>query len=289
MISVYKRELKAYFTSYIGYIFIAFILLTTGIYSWYINYLNQSPEFEYILFNLNFIYLIAVPILTMRTIAGERKQKTDCLLYSLPLSGSAIVIGKYLAQLTVLLIPTAIICVYPLILMLFGTISTLTCYSTIVGFFLMGAALISVGVFISSVTENQIVAAISTFAVLFISYLSSVISNGISTSAVTSFLSLCIIFLIISAAVAYFTRNGSFGVVTAIVLLLAATAIYLIAPSIYEGMIQKILNSVSLFDRLGYFVTGIFDITSVIYYLSVCSLFCFLTVQVIEKRRWSQL
>ncbi len=95
MISVYKRELKSYFTSYTGYIFTAFMLLTTGVYSWYINYLNQSPEFEYILFNLNFIYLIAVPILTMKTISDERRQKTDMLLYSLPLSGTAIVLGKY--------------------------------------------------------------------------------------------------------------------------------------------------------------------------------------------------
>ena len=287
MISIYKRELKSYFTTYIGYIFISFILLTTGIYSWFINYLNQSPEFEYILFNLNFIYLIAVPILTMRTIADERRQKTDILLYSLPLKGSSIILGKYLAQLTVLLIPTVIICIYPLLLMLFGTISTLTCYSTIFGFFLMGAALIAIGVFISTITENQIVSAISTFAVLFVIYLSSTISDGMSTAPITSFLTLCIISILIGLVVAYFTKNSTFGIFVTVLLLSIAALIYVFRSTLYEGAVQKLLDFISVFDRLSYFVTGIFDLTTIIYYISLCVLFCFLSVRMLEKRRWS--
>ncbi len=287
MLSVYKRELKSYFASYTGYIFTAFMLLTTGVYSWYINYLNQSPEFEYILFNLNFIYLIAVPILTMKTISEERRQKTDILLYSLPLSGTAIVFGKYFAQLTVLLIPTTVICLYPLLLMMFGTISTLTCYSTIFGFFLMGAALIAVGMFVSSLTDNPTVAAISTFAVLFISYLSSIIANGMSTAAITSLLVFFVITLLIAAFVGYITKNSVFAIMTGTFLLLVLTAVYLFFPALFEGAVQKVFNSLSLFDRLSYFVTGIFDLSSVIYYLSVCALFCFTTVQTVEKRRWS--
>lgn len=287
MKSIYKRELKAYFTSYTGYIFISFILLTTGIYSWFINFLNQSPEFEYILLNLNFIYLIAVPLITMRSFAGERRQKTDLLLYSLPLRGSAVVLGKYLAQLTVLLIPTAVICLYPLILMLFGTVSVLTCYSTIAGFFLMGASFIAIGMFISSLTENPTVASISTFAVLFVIYLSSTVANGMSTAAIVSFIAVSIVILISCGAISYFTKNSSFGVILGTFLLLAATVLYVFFPSFYEGGVQKVLNSISLFDRLSFFVTGIFDLTSVVYYLSVSALFCFLTIQIIEKRRWS--
>lgn len=287
MISIYKRELKSFFTTYIGYIFVSFILLTTGIYSWFINYLNQSPEFEYILFNLNFIFLIAVPILTMRTIADERRQKTDILLYSLPLKCSSIILGKYFAQLTVLLIPTLIICIYPLILMTFGTISAITCYSTILGFFLMGAALIAIGVFISSVTENQIVSAITTFAVLFIIYLSSTISNGISTAPIVSFLAFCIIIMLLGLIIAYFTKNSTFGILVAALMLSGASLLYVFCTNLYEGAIQKSLSFISVFDRLSYFVTGIFDVTTVIYYLSVCVLFCFLSVKMLGKRRWS--
>ena len=226
---------------------------------------------------MNFIYLIAVPILTMKTISDERRQKTDMLLYSLPLSGTAIVLGKYFAQLTVLLIPTAVICIYPLLLMMFGTISALTCYSTIFGFFLMGAAL----------TDNPTVAAISTFAVLFISYLSSIIADGMSTAAITSLLAFFAITLCIAVFIGYITKNSVFAVMTAIFLLLALTAVYIFFPTVFEGAVQKVFRSLSLFDRLSYFVTGIFDLASVIYYLSVCALFCFITVQTIEKRRWS--
>ena len=209
------------------------------------------------------------------------------LLYSLPLSGTAIVLGKYFAQLTVLLIPTAVICIYPLLLMMFGTISALTCYSTIFGFFLMGAALISVGMFVSSLTDNPTVAAISTFAVLFISYLSSIIADGMSTAAITSLLAFFAITLCIAVFIGYITKNSVFAVMTATFLLLSLTAVYIFFPTVFEGAVQKVFRSLSLFDRLSYFVTGIFDLASVIYYLSVCALFCFITVQTIEKRRWS--
>lgn len=287
MLSVYRKELKTFFSTYTGYIFISFILLTTGIYSWFVNYLNQSPEFEYVLLNLNFIYLIAVPLITMKTFAEERRQKTDILLYSLPLKSREIVSGKYAAQLTLLLIPTAIICVYPIILTLFGTVSLLTCYSAIVGFFLMGAALIAIGNFISSVTESQTVCAIATFSALFVLYLSRTLANGISTSALSSLIAVCIITVAVCASAAHITKSSLTGIISGIFLLSGAVTVYLYYPKLYEGLLQKFLSFISMFDRLSYFVTGVFDLTSVVYYLSSAWLFSFLTVCTVEKRRWN--
>lgn len=286
MKSVYSKELKSYFTSFMGYIFIAFILIAVGIYSWFINFLNQSPNFEYVVYNLNFIFLIAVPIITMRVFAEEKKQKTDILLYSLPLKSSEIVLGKFFAIVTLLFISTAIMCIYPLILSLFGTISITTCYSTITGFFLLGVSLISIGVFISSVADNQIVAAAVTFCVLFISYLSSTIAKGISTSAFSSFVSFCVISVLVALFAAIITKNISFGVIIACVLCTVTVAVYLFLPGVMEGALQKLLEFVSLFDRLTYFVTGVFDLTSVFYYVSISALFIALTIQSFEKRRW---
>jgi len=287
MKSIYKREMKSYFTSYLGYIFISFILLATGIYSWYINFLNQSPKFEYIIYNLNFIYLIIIPIITMHIIAEERRQKTDKLLYSLPLKSTQIIIGKFAALVTLLFIPLIIISIYPLILSLFGTISLLTCYSTIMGFYLLGICLISIGIFISSLSDNQFVAASITFVIIFIAYLSPTIANGISTTAFASFAAIGIISIIISILFGLFTKKVSFGMIIATILLSIDTLIYIFYPTLLEGAIQKVLNSISLFDYLYYFVNGIFDITAIVYYISLTTLFVFFTVQAFEKRRWS--
>lgn len=286
MKSVYTRELKSYFTSFMGYVFIAFIMLAVGIYSWFINFLNQSPNFEYVVYNLNFIFLIAVPIITMRVFTEEKKQKTDMLLYSLPLKSSEIVLGKFFALITLMLISTVLICILPLILSIFGSISLMTSYSTITGFFLLGTALISIGVFVSAATDNQIVAAATTFTVLFISYLSSTIANGISTSAFSSFVSFCVISVLIALFAAIITKNISFGIIIACILCTVTVAIYLFFPTVMEGALQNTLQFISLFDRLSYFVTGVFDLTSVFYYLSITVMFIVLSTLTFEKRRW---
>ncbi len=286
MKAVYLRELKSYFTSFLGYILIAFLLLAVGIYSWFVNFLNQSPYFEYVIYNLNFVFLIMVPIITMRVFAEEKKQKTDTLIYSLPLKPISVVMGKYCALVSILLIAMTIISLYPLILSLFGTISLATSYSTIIGFLFLGMTLMSVGMFISSVTDNQIVAAAVTFVVLFISYLSSIIASGVSTSAFASFVSFCLISIIIAVFSAVITKNVSFGLIIGSILCSASIIIYVMFPTLLEGAIQNILKFLSVFDRLSYFVTGVFDLTSVIYYFSLSVMFIFFTVQSLEKRRW---
>ncbi|MGN0163466.1 MAG: ABC transporter permease, partial [Candidatus Ornithomonoglobus sp.] len=115
MRAIFKRELHAMFTSITGYIFCAFILLFAGIYMTVINLKQGYANFEYVLGNMGFIFLIAIPILTMRSVAEERRQKTDALLYSLPVSMTRVVAGKFLAMLAVLFIPLFIIGFYPLI------------------------------------------------------------------------------------------------------------------------------------------------------------------------------
>ena len=162
MTAVYKRELRSYLTSMIGYLFIFFILLLTGIYFSAYQLDAAYPRFEYTLSALTFVFLISVPILTMRTLAEERKQKTDQLLLTAPVSVGKIVMGKYLALVTIFAIPMAIICLYPLVMSKFGTVSFGTAYTGILGFFLLGCANLGIGVFISSLTESQVIAAVLT-------------------------------------------------------------------------------------------------------------------------------
>ena len=158
MTAVLKHELRAYFHSLTAYVFGAFLLAFVGIGAMMYNLQAAVSNFEYVLSFGCLVFVVIVPILTMRVIAEERKQKTDQLLYSLPITTTQVVIGKYLALLTVYLIPLCIICIYPLIFSQFGDAYLLTSYGSVFAFFVLGAALIAVGVFISSLTEMPILA-----------------------------------------------------------------------------------------------------------------------------------
>lgn len=155
MRAVFRHELSSYFTGVTGYVFSAFLLLFTGIYTMVYNLQSASVHFEYVLGSMSFVFLIIVPILTMRVLAEERRQKTDQLLYSLPLTMTQVVLGKFAAMLVVFAVPMAVICLYPVVLSAYGNVYLPAAYGAIVGFFFLGMALLAIGMYISSVTESQ--------------------------------------------------------------------------------------------------------------------------------------
>ena len=287
MTAIYKRELKSYFTGISGYIFIAFLLLMVGIYAAVINFHYTQPNFESVLGSVGLVFLLIVPILTMRTFAEERRQKTDQLLYALPLSMAEIVFGKYLAMLTVLLIPTAVICVYPVVLSFYGSIDLLTCYSTLFAFFLMGSALLAVGMFISSTTDNQIVAAVVSFAALLLLYLMTQLASFLPVSAAGSLMAFAVVILLAGLILYLMTRHALLASAVIILLMAALYSVYLLEPTLLEGAFQTAALQLSVFDRLYTFIDGIFDLSGVVYYLSFAGVFVFFTIQSLEKRRWS--
>jgi ABC-2 type transport system permease protein len=287
MRAVLERELKSYFRSRTGYVFAAFLLLFVGIYSMAINFSSGYANFEYVLSNMSFVFLVIIPILTMRMVAEERRQKTDLLLYSLPMSMGKIVLGKYFASLLVLLVPVSIVCLYPIILFMYGTINFLTAYSAILAFFLLGATLIAIGMFISSVTENQVIAAILSFIVLLVNFFISQLSNFISSSSSTSFIALTIAVILLAVILRLLTKNGYFAVGFALICEIGLTAVLYLAPSSLEGLFPEIMRGFSVFDRFNSFIDGVFDITSIVYFLMSIVVFIFLTVQSLEKRRWN--
>lgn len=182
MWAIYKRELKSYFHSFIGLLFIAVMLFFTGLYFSVYNLLNGLPYFSYVMSAVVFLFLISIPVLCMRILAEERRNKTDQLILTAPVSVGGIVAGKYLALLTIFAIPTAINCLYPLMMSMYGTVPLGEAYLAILGFFLYGAASIAVCMLISSVTESQVIAAVLGFAALFLGYMMSSICGVISTT-----------------------------------------------------------------------------------------------------------
>ena len=232
MCAIYKKELRAYLTSMTGYIFMAVLLAVTSLYYVANCLVGGYPVFGAILSSVYFVLLIIVPVLTMRSMAEEKRQKTDHLLMTAPVSLWKIVLGKYLAMVTVFLIPMAILCLYPLILLRFGSVSLPMAYTAILGYTLFGAACLAIGLFLSAVTESQVIAAVLTFGVLFFLNMASGIANVIGAS----------------------------------------------------GLLASILNALCIYQPFINFVQGMFDLTGILYYMTVIVLALFLTVQLLQKK-----
>ncbi len=287
MIAVLKHELRSYFHSLTAYVLGAFLLAFVGIGAMLYNIQAAVSNFEYVLSFGSLVFVGIVPVLTMRVIAEERRQKTDQLLYSLPITTVQVIVGKYLALLAIYLIPLAIISVYPLIFAQFGDVYLLTSYGSIFAFFLMGAALIALGMFISSLTDNQGLAAGIGIAVILFNYYSVSLSEYVSSTAFGSVIALLAIILALYAVIRYLTRNENLASGVCLVLLATVVLLYFIDSTTFEGLLPNIMTQLSLFERFSVFVNGMFDMTAVVYYLSVIVFFLFLSVQSLEKRRYN--
>lgn len=288
MKAVFKHELSSYFTNLSGYVFGAFLLLFAGIHMLAYNLQMYYTNFEYVMGGMSFVFLVIVPILTMRVLAEERRQKTDQLLYSLPISMTRVVLGKYAAMLVMFLVPIGIICLYPLILSAYGNVYLPMAFSSIVGFFFLGASLIAIGTFISSVTESQAVAAGLCFVVMLVNYFISDLAGFVSTSAFASFAAFTLVVLILMLIVRLMTKNTIVALIAGIALETVILVTYILDSTKFEGLFPEIMAQLSLFERFYGFVDGVFDVTSLVYYLSVIGVFLYLSVQSLEKGRWSE-
>ena len=287
MTAVLKHELSNYFHSFTAYIFSAFLLAFVGIGAMLYNIQSAVANFEYVLRFVCLGFVIIIPILTMRVIAEERKQKTDQLLYSLPIKTSQIILGKYLALLIVYLIPLCIVALYPLIFAQFGDVYLVTSYGSLFAFFPMGAALIAIGTFISSLTENQGLAAGIAIPVILLNYYSVTLAEYVSSTALGSALALIVLAVLLGVIVNHLTKNGNLAYGVGIGLTLLIGVIYYVDSSKFEGLLPNVMKQLSLFERFYTFVNGVFDLTAIVYDVTVIVFFLFLSVQSLEKRRYN--
>nr|WP_296009819.1 ABC transporter permease [uncultured Blautia sp.] len=287
MLAVYKKELRSYLTSMVGYVFIAFILLILGIYFTAYNLQYASPDFGVTLSSVTFLFLIITPVLTMRILAEEKKNRTDQLLLTAPVPVWKVVVGKYLSMVTIYLIPIAIASLYPLIMGKYGTVSYTMAYTAVLGFFFLGCAQIAVGLFLSSVTESQIIAAVLTFGALFCSFVMDGISSFFSDTALTSMLTVLIIVVLLAMVIYQMTKDVILSSVVGVAMGAVVVILYFVKSSLFSGLIQKVLDLFAIVNHFDNFVGGILDVTGIVYMFSVICIFVFLTIQCIQKRRWS--
>lgn len=285
--AIFRHELRNYFHSLTAYVFGAFLLAVVGLGSVLYNLQAAVSNFEFVLSFASIIFVVIVPILTMRTLAEERRQRTDQLLYSLPITTTQVVLGKYLALLVVYLIPLAVISLYPLLFSRFGEVYLPTSYGSLFAFFLMGAALLAVGVFLSSLTNNQGFAAGIGIAAILLNYYSVSLAEYTSSTAMGSLIALYVIALLLGVVIRGLTRNENLAYGVAFVLIAALSVAYFVNSSAFEGLLPDIMTKLSLFRQFNSFVNGAFDLTAIVYYVSVMGFFLFLSVQSLEKRRYN--
>ena len=288
MKAILKREANAYFDSMTGYVFIAFLVAAVGIYFYLINLYGGYPYFGTTLNSTLYIFMVAIPVLTMRSFAEERRSKTDQLLLTSPVSATGIVMGKYLAMLYVFIFPVLLFCICPVLIGLTGTAYYAADYVTIFTFFLMGAMYISIGMFISSLCDSQMIAFVSTFVVLLVIYLWDTIVSFIPASAIASFIGIMIIALLIAGAVYLMSKNWMASAIVGFILLLITAVFYAVDSAAFENLLPSILMTFSVINVMNNVaVYNVLDIRGIILFISMTVLMIFLTVQMLQKRRWS--
>ncbi len=291
MKAIYNRELDSQFNGLTGYVYCAFVLLVSALFIALIT-LQGEARFEAILYymRLYFVPIISVPILTIRSIAEERHQKTDQLLYSLPLSMTKIVLGKYLAIVVVALLPLLVMAVYPPLLEKLaaaGSVPYRSAYGALGLYFLMCAAFAAICLFLSSLTEHVAMAAGLSVGAGVLLYLMAFLESYVSTTALAAFITLAAMVVLLALIFWLMTKNLSFSALVLVVLAAVLAAVYILSPDSFTGLCTTIVGAMNLFGHFDDIASGLFSMKAVVYYLSVIALFLFLTVQSMEKRRWS--
>lgn len=288
MLAIYKRELRSYFQSMIGCVFVAFLVLFTGIYFTAYNLTAGYPYFSYTLSGSLIVFIVGIPLITMRSFSEERKNKTDQLLLTAPVSLTKVVLGKYFAMVTVVAVPNLIFCLFPLIIKMNGTAYLKVDYISIGVFFLLGCVYLAIGMFLSTLTESQIIAFVSTFGVLLLLYLWNGVVSFLPSSASGCLVGLLLILSVVILYIWQMTLNWVLSAILEAICVIGGVIAYFVKPALFENLLSRLLGKLAFADVFtGITQNHIVDMSGIVLYLSVITVFIFLTVQTIQKRRWS--
>lgn len=287
MKAIYLKELKGYFHSMTGYVYLAFFTVAIAIYYVYYCVLNAMTNFAtYVLGNVTIIFLIAIPILTMRLLSEEKKQRTDQLLFTAPVRTWEIVVGKYLASLTLFAISLLIIGLFPIFTSMFGKVNWAMTLTGFLGTFLLGAGLIALGLLISCTTEHQMIAAVLSFALFLIMFMLPYITEMFPSSGIFTMILLIALALVLAWMFYEETKDVRITAIAGIIPIIAIVAVFIIKPELYDNGLANIISWLSLMDRFSNFINGVLNASSVVYYCSFVVVSLFVGTQILEHRRW---
>ncbi len=286
MLAIYKREMKSFFGNLTGYITIAFFLLFAGIFVTVMNLFAGSSAIESSYRTTVFVYLLAIPILTMKIISEEKRAKTDMLLRSLPIRTIDYIMGKYLAVITMILIPTVIIFSYTLILSFYGKVNIIAAICGTLALFLCGCALAAVGLFISSLTDNTIISALLCFGAMLLIYFMPTITMLLPATPLGSLIVFTVIILLLSFIIYRLSLNQIFAFSFLFISEIILLTLYFTKNEWLEGASSKVFSLFSVTERFEIFTSSaILDFSSILYFITVAFIFVFFAYQSAEKSR----
>lgn len=290
MTAIFKRELKSYFHGMMGYVLTAFLLATSGLYFLALDLGYGMTDFSYYtLYRTIFILLLYIPVLTMRSLAEERRSRTDQLLLTSPVSVWGIVLGKFFAMAVIFAIPCLVDAV--MILILWGLGSTTTAlaanFAGLLCYFLLGCAAIAVCEFCSGLTENQIIAAVMGFSALLLAYMMPSLRSMFNAGSAVALVVFTALSAGASLALGLRTRSFTLGCFVFAALCAGLSALFLLRSTWLTEAFSAVLSALCLFAPFEEFVNNSFSIPTLVYYLTTALLFLFFTAQGIEKRRWN--
>ena len=287
MLAVFAKEFKGYFQSMTGYVYLAFFTVAIGVYFVYYCVLNAMTNFaSYVLGNVTLIFLIAIPILTMRLISEEKKQRTDQLLFTAPIHTWEIVVGKFLAALSLFAISLLIIFIFPVFISMFGKVNWAMILTGFLGTFLLGAGLIAIGLLISCCTEHQMIAAVLSFALFLLMFMLPYVTDMFPSSGIFTLVLLIAASLLLAYMFYAETKNLIITAVSGIIPIAAVIITYVLKSDLFDNGLANIISWLSLMDRFNNFINGVLNASSVVYYLSFVFVALFIGTQILEQRRW---
>ncbi|MEE0756285.1 MULTISPECIES: ABC transporter permease [Allofournierella] len=287
MTAIFLREFKGYFNSMLGWVLTGVMLLFGGLYFTAVNLQGGYTDLSYTLYSFIIVLLIFVPLLCMRSFAEEKRSRTDQLLLTSPVSIPGIVMGKYLSLLAMFAVPLGVYALYPLLMKALGAANFAASYSGLLAYFFLGAALIAVCMYLSTLTENQIVAALSGFGVLLVCYLMPAIQTLFTAGSSLALVVFAIILGAASLIIGLRSRSLVLGGGVFAVGCIALAVLFSVRSAALTTAFSAVLGALALFEPFLNFVNGLFDVTALVYYAGVAGLFLFLTGQALEKRRWN--
>lgn len=290
MTAIFKRELRSYFHGMLGYLLTAFLLASSGIYFLALNLGYGLTDFGYYtLYRTIFMLLLYIPVLTMRSLAEERRSRTDQLLLTSPVPVRGIVLGKFFAMCAVFALPCLMDVVMILILWaLGGTVPALAAnFAALLCYFLLGCAAIAMGEFLSGLTENPIIAAVAGFSVLLLAYMMPSLRSLFNAGSAVALAVFTAIAGAASLMAGLRTRSFILGCLTFAALCLGLTGLFLLQSAWLTEAFSAVLSVLCFFTPFEDFVNNSFSLPTLVYYLTVTGMFLFFTAQSIEKRRWN--
>lgn len=290
MTAIFKRELRSYFHGMLGYVLTAFLLASSGIYFLALNLGYGLTDFGYYTsYRTIFMLLLYIPVLTMRSLAEERRSRTDQLLLTSPVPVWGIVLGKFFAMCAVFALPCLMDVAMILILWaLGGTVPALAAnFAALLCYFLLGCAAIAMGEFLSGLTENPIIAAVAGFSVLLLAYMMPSLRSLFNAGSAVALAVFTAIAGAASLMAGLRTRSFTLGCLTFAALCLGLTGLFLLQSAWLTEAFSAVLSVLCFFTPFEDFVNNSFSLPTLVYYLTVTGMFLFFTAQSIEKRRWN--